>query len=532
MAGPWDNYAPQSSDDGPWTKYQGDKKEGDSAQPMPWGDVASQALTNAPKSALKFAKDMAQPFLHPIDTAESVGRLANAVEDKGMSALGVNRAPGFELPPEDQALPGQIAKTYEDRYGGVENLKKTLATDPVGALGDAATALTLGGGALARAPGIIGKVGEATRAVGDVANPVMGPVKAVGTAGNEAARLGTKVEAPTTEALYDAASDAYNHQAIKDLAVKPSAFKTWKDKLLATNDVVDEDLSPKTFKILNRLDSPASGSFFDGRSIQSLRRKLGQAAGSIDPTERHAARDAIESLDGFIGSIPKADVIRGDPGKVASVLADARGNYAAAKRSDRIQEQVDKASNQAGSANSGMNIDNATRQRLKDILNSDKRSRGYSPDELAQMRKIVTGTPVQNLTRRVANQLGGGGGIGQSIIETGGGVAGALAGGPVGAAVGGGLSAAAGYGLKRLSGAMTGADVNRLQEVVRSNSPLAKQTQSSLSKFGQAATMLKGSPSAKNVARFMLASKNLSTNLQDAGVNVSPESIAGTADGQ
>jgi len=38
--------------------------------------------------------------------------------------------------------------------------------------------------------------------------------------------------------------------------------------------------------------------------------------------------------------------------------------------------------------------------------------------------------------------------------------------------------------------------------------------------------MLKGSPSPQNIARFMLAAKNLSTNLSDAGIDVSPENIA------
>jgi hypothetical protein len=37
---------------------------------------------------------------------------------------------------------------------------------------------------------------------------------------------------------------------------------------------------------------------------------------------------------------------------------------------------------------------------------------------------------------------------------------------------------------------------------------------------------LKGSPSPQNAARFMLAAKNLSTNLNDAGIDASPENIA------
>jgi hypothetical protein len=37
---------------------------------------------------------------------------------------------------------------------------------------------------------------------------------------------------------------------------------------------------------------------------------------------------------------------------------------------------------------------------------------------------------------------------------------------------------------------------------------------------------MKGSPSPQNSVLFMLATRNLSTNLSDAGIDVSPENIA------
>lgn len=534
-----------TSEGGDWWKADPViKGSGGGNQPTSWGDVAGSAIAHAPESALNFAKGVVQPIVHPIAAAKNLYNVGAGAIDMGAAAA--NAAVDPYLPKEMQELPEQtfgeryqhaiqssdqtkvksaenVGKYFEGRYGSMEGFKKAIATDPVGVLADLSSVLSLGGSAAARAPGMVGKIGEIAGAAGDVANPAMTPVKSAAGVGNEAARLGSSVTSPTTEALYDAATAAYDHPAIKELAVKPSSFKGWKDALLAGNDVVDEDLSPKTFKILSRLDNAPSGSFIDGRSIQSIRRKLGQAAGSADATERQAARDAIESLDDFIGAIPKTDVIRGDPAKVSAALADARGNYAAAKRSDRIEGKLEAANLQAGSANSGMNVDNATRQRMKDILKSDKLKRGFSGDELDQIRKISVGTPVQNLTRRVANILGGGGGIGSTVVGLGLGEA-------TGHNVLGALGATAGYGLKRLSAAMTQADVQRLQELVRSRSPLGQQMQSSLGKFGKAATVLKGAPSAKNIARFMLASRNLSTNLADAGINVTPENIAGKGD--
>jgi hypothetical protein len=485
--------------------------------------------------------------MHPVDTAKALSNVGTGAIAMGGSALAA-AVPSETLPEKtfgeryqhglnvvkeksgaSEAYPEAVGKYFTDRYGSMEGFKKALATDPVGVAGDLSAVLTAGGGAAAKAPGIVGKVGETVRAAGDVANPLMGPAKAAGAVGDEAARIARPIEAPTTEALYEAASDAYKTPAIKDLAIKPSAVKQWKDELtIALNDEGFNDmLSPRTFRTLEGIDDAAKGSTFTGQGAETLRRTLRRAGGVIDPTEKEAARRAIESLDEFLGNVPQSAVLRGDPAKVGSVLKEARGNYAAAKRSEEIEKSLDKAALQAGAANSGMNLDNATRQRIKDILNSDKRKRGFSQDELTQMRKIVTGTKIENLARRGGNLLGGGGGLGSTFV----GGLGALAGGSVGHAPGAALGAvvapAVGYGLKKLSGAMSQADVRKLQELVRSRSPLGEQMQSSINKFGKASAAANASANAKNIARLMLASRNLSSNLADAGMTVSPEDIVG-----
>jgi hypothetical protein len=69
-------------------------------------------------------------------------------------------------------------------------------------------------------------------------------------------------------------------------------------------------------------------------------------------------------------------------------------------------------------------------------------------------------------------------------------------------------------------------DAQSLHEIAQSRTPLGEQVRSSLDKLGEAAAFLKGLPSAQNIARFMLAARNLSTNLAEAGIDVSPENIA------
>lgn len=521
----------------------------------PWSTVGMQAIQNAPASALKFAKDIAQPILHPIDTAKGLFNVGAGALDMANAATNAATEPylpsalqsglpestfaerykhGLTQQTGHEAYPEAVGRYFSDRYGSVEGFKKAVGSDPVGVAGDVGLALTGAGGLAARAPGVIGKVGDIARAAGDAINPIMGPAKAVGAAVGEAKRLGAEVVAPTTEELHDAAEAAYKDPSIKKLAVRPSAVKQWKEELTIAlnNEGFNDLLAPRTFGTLSGLDKAPGGATVTGQGFDTLRKMLRRAASVPDATERAAASRAIESLDDFLGNIPKRAVLHGDPAKVSATLTEARGNYAAAKRSEEIESALDRATLQAGSANSGMNLDNATRQRIKDILNSDKRKRGFSKDELAQMRRIVVGTRVQNAARRAGNMMGGGGGLGSTILSAVGGAGGAMVAHGPGAALGVVIPQAVGYGLKKLSAAMSQADVRKLQEIVRARSPLGDQMQSSLGKFGKAGVAAGASPTPKNIARLMLASRNLSSNLADAGITASPDDIAGSLGAQ
>jgi hypothetical protein len=200
-------------------------------------------------------------------------------------------------------------------------------------------------------------------------------------------------------------------------------------------------------------------------NLESLRRTLGNAAGSIDKTERLAAKSAQSKLDDWLANIPNADVIKGDPQAVSAILKEARANYAASERSAALDRKVVRAELRASAANSGQNVANTMRQRIADILINPNERRGYSADEIAQMERIVEGTKPGNLARFGGNMLGGGGGLG--MLASGG--AGMLAaGGPQGLAL-----PLAGMALKKLSGASTMRQVKILDEMLRSRAPLA-----------------------------------------------------------
>ena len=130
--------------------------------PMEWADVGSQAVKSIPSSAVEFGKNIVQPFIHPIDTAENIKNLG----------LGVLEKTGIVPAGEHEKYADAVGQFLKERYGGIENVKHTLATDPVGLAADLSTVLTGGGSLLARAPGVIGKVGEIAGTVGRTVDPL------------------------------------------------------------------------------------------------------------------------------------------------------------------------------------------------------------------------------------------------------------------------------------------------------------------------------------------------------------------------
>jgi len=135
-----------------------------------WGDVPLEAVKNIPGSAKQFASDMVQPILHPIDTADSILDLAAGGASRGIEALFGDQS----WLPENEATQtaDAVGQFYKDRYGSLEGLKKVIASDPVGVAGDLSAVFTGGGGAAARAPGVLGKAAKLASKAGKYTDPL------------------------------------------------------------------------------------------------------------------------------------------------------------------------------------------------------------------------------------------------------------------------------------------------------------------------------------------------------------------------
>jgi hypothetical protein len=139
-----------------------------------------RTISNIPSSAARLGKDTLSFVTNPKQNATALGQIASGGVQAAMA--------------EDGAYNPAIAKFesvkdfYKNRYGGLENIKETVATDPVGAGADLAGILMAGGG-LARLGGAgaklgaLERVGMATQKAGAAIEPVSLAMRGVGMAG-------------------------------------------------------------------------------------------------------------------------------------------------------------------------------------------------------------------------------------------------------------------------------------------------------------------------------------------------------------
>ena len=143
---------------------------------MGYGQVASDLAKNIIPSAVKFGKDVATPFVEPVETGKALKNLALGLIQK--------LTPGVQ--PEESTVDA-VGDYLSNRYGSggtgsvIENIKRTVSKDPVGVLGDLSMILTGGSLAAVRVPGKVGQVARTAKNVGQAIDPIQLAGKGVKT---------------------------------------------------------------------------------------------------------------------------------------------------------------------------------------------------------------------------------------------------------------------------------------------------------------------------------------------------------------
>lgn len=126
--------------------------EGTPKQPRSWTDVPGEALSNVGPSAANFYQGLLTAITNPAQTAMGVvdvgaGALQNLLPKSVVDLVNqIDNKPEAAKRAVDAA--NAVGGLYKERYGTVDALKNTLATDPVGAASDLSALFSGGAGAL------------------------------------------------------------------------------------------------------------------------------------------------------------------------------------------------------------------------------------------------------------------------------------------------------------------------------------------------------------------------------------------------
>lgn len=278
------------------------------------------------------------------------------------------------------------------------------------------------------------------------------------------------VKQPETEDFFDAAENHYSNMRGFGVEINPAAMNGVADNILTElhAEGYRPRNAPKVFDAVDELRNPA-GQNHEISDIDSVRKVLGKAR--LDPSERDAARRAVGHIDDYLanlGNNPQDVVVNPHfAGRVAEEATSARANYAVAKRSEDIDEAMDKAQRQAGRAGAGGNINNAIRQQLSSLRNNRKKMAGWTDAEKAELDAVISGSASANTARQAGKFAPHG------IVST---VMSAGAGHMIAPGIGEVAVPAAGWIAKKIGDRLTKTAAERLSNVVKARSPLGRQT--------------------------------------------------------
>lgn len=207
------------------------------------------------------------------------------------------------------------------------------------------------------------------------------------------------------------------------------------DIILPKSGRVDSSY-PRVAGVIDLMDEYAGETLDVGR-LQSIRRRIQDAAKSTDPGERRIGVIMLDEFDDFASS-------------VSPELAEASDLYWRSKTGELIDTAIELAESRSGQfSQAGMENALRTEFRALDRRIIKGQLRGIPPELAEQIKLVANGTPIQNVARQLGKfAVRGPVSAIPSILASG---AGGATGGPVGAALAAGAVALPGEVGKRVA---------------------------------------------------------------------------------
>jgi hypothetical protein len=293
-------------------------------------ELVTQAVKNFPSSLKNVLMGTYEAVTSPLQTGKtmldiSAGALQNVLPESVVKAIGEDKA--------SREVANKVGQMYVQRYGGVEQAKRTIANDPAGFLSDVSAVLTGGSAAvpkLGKAASMVDPLSLTAKTVGAAGKavaPVLGMTTGAGTeAFKQAYRAGreggTALEqfrsnitgtAPMTDVLDMAKQNLANMNQAKQAQYRSgmvnikgdktvldfkgidSAVNTAQNKTVYKGKVINERAAAELQTVKDIVDDWKAQNptdFHTPEGLDALKQKIGDVLEGI-PYEQKQARAAV-----------------------------------------------------------------------------------------------------------------------------------------------------------------------------------------------------------------------------------------------
>lgn len=222
-----------------------------------------------------------------------------------------------------------------------------------------------------------------------------------------------------------AASSSAAYQRMRDVGAvfNPKAngkILTNIDKAIAQDGIMHPSLHGKTIGLLESMKAEAKAGNFGLERLDQWRRALGRVPYSPDNMEDYRkARMVIDAIDDAVDNVAAKDLTKGSPAALQA-LKEGRAEWQRFKKFDTVTTILQKSDGDA----------NYVKRELKKLLDNPKKTRGFSPAELAELKtasKLSTAEAVMKMAgkfgfdpARLGTGVGAGVGAGLGFAASGG----------------------------------------------------------------------------------------------------------------
>lgn len=285
---------------------------------------------------------------------------------------------------------------------------------------------------------------------------------AVGAAGGAVARIGAKnvPKAPSIDDLRAAGQAAYQRADQAGVVFTPNALAKVRSNIVA--DFTDFGFlpanQPGAAAVLKQIEA-MQGQNVTLKGLDTLRKMASNAYQPGNKPNNALVAKMIDRIDELVAKPARADILMGNAREGMKALQEARGIWSRMSKAEQVATAIERAELRAASTGSGGNVDNATRQNLRRLL---EKGRGFTAEERKALEKVVRGTKGQNALRLAGKLSPQGNGLMAAL-----GIGGTM----VNPAVG--IASLTGLGAKAVADGMTQKNAALLQALIRNGGALA-----------------------------------------------------------